>query len=121
LRGRVAIVLLDVGFHCLFGVAPGMNYVTSRDVSMVCRGFVASGLMMFGSFLMMASRVGKVFRDFFVVSCSLLRHDIFLQLNDPQSSINAGDHRCVPIGGDRAVWSPIPILAALPLYGDVGL
>jgi hypothetical protein len=83
LRGRVAIVLLDMGFHCLFSVAPGMNYVASRDVSMVCRGFVAAGLMMFGSFLMMASRVGKVFRDFFVVSCSLLRHDIFLQLNAP--------------------------------------
>jgi hypothetical protein len=83
LRGRVAIVLLDMGFHCLFAVAPGMNDMTGRDVSMVCRGFVASGLMMFGSFFMMASRVGKVFRDFFVVSCSLLRHGVFLQLNDP--------------------------------------
>jgi hypothetical protein len=83
LRGRVAIVLLDMGFDCLFAVAPGMNDVTGRDVSMVCRGFVASGLMMFGSFFMMASRVGKVFRDFFVVSCSLLRHGVFLQLNDP--------------------------------------
>jgi hypothetical protein len=115
----VAIVLLDMGFHCLFSVAPGMNYVTSRDVSMVCSGFVAAGLMMFGSFLMMASRVGKMFRDFFVVSCSLLRHDFFLQLNAPQSSINAGDHRCVPIGGDWAVRSPIPIFAALPLYRDI--
>jgi hypothetical protein len=77
LRGTVTIVLLDMGFHGLFGVAPGMNNVTSRDVRMVCRGFVASGLMMFGSFFMMASRVDKVFRDFLVVSCSLLRHGIF--------------------------------------------
>jgi hypothetical protein len=77
LRGTVAIVLLDMGFHGLFCVAPGMNYVTSCDVSMVCRGFVVSGLMMFGSFVMMVSRVSKVFRDFFVVSCSLLRHVIF--------------------------------------------
>ena len=74
--GTMAIVLLDMGFHCLFGVASGMNYVTSCDVSMVCRGFVVSSLMMFGSFFMMASRVGKVFRDFFVVSCCLLRHEI---------------------------------------------
>jgi hypothetical protein len=58
LRGTVAIVLLDMGFHCLFGVASGMNYVTSRDVSMVSGGFVASSLMMFGGFFMMASRVG---------------------------------------------------------------
>lgn len=76
LCGTVAIVLLDMSFHCLFGVASGMNYVTSRDVSMVCRGFVVSSLMMFGSFFMMASRVGKVFRNFFVVSCCLLRHEI---------------------------------------------
>jgi hypothetical protein len=76
LRGTVAIVLLDMGFHCLFGVASGMNYVTSRHVSMVCRGLVVSSLMMFGSFFMMASRVGKVLRDFFMVSCRLLRHEI---------------------------------------------
>ncbi len=77
MRGTVAIVLLDMGFDCLFGVAPGMNYVTSRHVSVVCRGFVVSSLMMFGSFFVMASRVGEVFRDFFVVSCRLLRHEIF--------------------------------------------
>jgi hypothetical protein len=76
LRGTVAIVLLEMGFHCLFGVAPGMNDVTSRHVSMVCRGFVVSSLMMFGSFVMMVSRMSKVFRDFFVVSCRLLRHEI---------------------------------------------
>jgi hypothetical protein len=77
LRGTVAIVLLDMGFDRLFGVAPGMNYVTARHVSVVCRGFVVSSLMMFGSFFMMVSRVGKVFRDFFVVSCRLLRHEMF--------------------------------------------
>ena len=76
MRASVAIVLLDMGFHRLFGVAPGMNDVTSRHVSMVCRGFVVSSLMMFGSFFMMMSRVGKVFRHFFVVSCRLLRHEI---------------------------------------------
>jgi hypothetical protein len=76
LRGGVAIVLLDMGFHCLFGVAPGMNDVTTRHVSMVCRCFVVSSLMMFGGFVMVVSRVGKVFRDFFVVSCRFLRHEI---------------------------------------------
>lgn len=76
MRGAVAIVLLDMGFHRLFGVTSGMNYMTSCHVGMVCGGLVASTLMMFGSFFMMVSRVGKVFRDFFVVSCCLLRHEI---------------------------------------------
>ena len=72
----MAIVLLDMGFHRLFGVAAGMNDVTGRHVSMVCRSFVVSSLMMFGSFFMMTSRMGKVFRHFLVVSCRLLRHEI---------------------------------------------
>jgi hypothetical protein len=72
-----AIVLRDMRLHCFFGVASSVKYMTHRDVSMVCRGFVASSLVMFGSFLMMERRMLQVFSDLFVVSCSLLRHESF--------------------------------------------
>jgi hypothetical protein len=73
-----AIVLRDMGLHCVFGVASRMNHMSHRGVSMVCRGFVMSSLVMFGGFLMMKRRMLQVFCDLLVVSCSLLRHD-FLQ------------------------------------------
>jgi hypothetical protein len=77
LLGTVVIVLRDMGLHCLFGVASSVKYMAHRDVSMVCRGFVASSLVMFGSLLMMKRRMLQVFCDLFVVSCSLLRHENF--------------------------------------------
>jgi hypothetical protein len=49
-----------MGLHRLFGVASGMNYVARRDVSVVCCCFVASSLMMLGSFLVMTRRMRKV-------------------------------------------------------------
>jgi hypothetical protein len=61
LLGTGTTVLLDMGLH-RFGVASGMNYVTHRDVSMVCCCFVASRLMMLGSFLVMTSRMRKVLK-----------------------------------------------------------
>jgi hypothetical protein len=60
LLGTVAIVLLNMGLHRLFGVASSVNYVAHRDVSMVCRGFVASTLVMLGGFLVMTRRMRKV-------------------------------------------------------------
>ena len=75
--GTVAIVLGDMGLHCLFGVVSSVKYMAHRYVSMVCRGFVASSLVMFGGFLMMKRRMLQVFCDLFVVSCSLLRHENF--------------------------------------------
>jgi hypothetical protein len=89
LLGTGATVLLDVGLDCLFSVASGMNDVARRDVSMVSGCFMASSLVMLGGFLVMPRRMRKVFRDLFVMSCSLLRHEIFSGLNDcrPTSSI----------------------------------
>jgi hypothetical protein len=81
LLGTVAIVLLDMGLHCLFGVASSVNYMARRDVSMMCRGFVASSLVMLGSFFVMKRRMLEVLCNLFVVSCSLLRHN-FLRLDD---------------------------------------
>src|SRR5215470_1168467 len=71
-----------------------------RDVSMVCRGFVVSSLVMLGGFLMMKRRMLQVFCNLLVVSCGLLRHGIFLRLNDrlpDRLIVNAGDHRDVPM------------------------
>ena len=73
----VAIVLRDMGLHRLFGVAPSVDYMAHRDVSMVCRGFVVSSLVMLGGFLMMKRRMLQVFCNLLVVSCGLLRHVIF--------------------------------------------
>jgi hypothetical protein len=61
LLGTGATVLLNMGLHCLFGLASGMNQMAHSDVSMVSRCFVAASLMMFGSFLMMMRRIRKVF------------------------------------------------------------
>jgi hypothetical protein len=77
LLGTRTTVLLDMGLHCLFGMASSMKYMAHRDVSMVCRGFVVSSLVMFGGFLMMKRRMLQVFCNLFVVSCSLLRHENF--------------------------------------------
>ena len=51
--GTLTIVLLDMGLHCLFGVASRVNYVAHCDVSMMCRCFVAPNLMELGGFLVM--------------------------------------------------------------------
>jgi len=48
-----------------------------RYVSMMCRGFVASSLVMLGGFLMMKRRMLQVFCNLFVVLCSFLRHENF--------------------------------------------
>jgi hypothetical protein len=77
LLGTVAIVLLDMGLHCLLGVVSSVNYMARRDVSMMCRGFVASSLVMLGGFLVMRRRMLQVLCNLLVVPCSLLRHEIF--------------------------------------------
>jgi hypothetical protein len=73
----VTIVLLDVGLHCLSGVVSSVNYMAHRDVGMMCRGFVAPSFVVLRGFLVMRRRMLQVLRDMFVVSCSLLRHEIF--------------------------------------------
>jgi hypothetical protein len=59
--GTVAIMLLNVRLHCVFGVTSSMNYMAHREVGMVCRCFVVSGLVMLGGFVVMTCRVRKVF------------------------------------------------------------
>jgi hypothetical protein len=55
-----AIMFLNMGLHCLFGVAPRMNHMSHRGVSMVCRCFMASGFVMLGGFLVMKRRMLQV-------------------------------------------------------------
>jgi hypothetical protein len=57
----VAIMLLNVGLHCVLGVTSGMNDMTHREVGMVCRCFMVSGLVMLGGFFVMTCRMRKVF------------------------------------------------------------
>jgi hypothetical protein len=94
--------------------------MAGREVSMVCRRFVVSSLVMLGRFFVMTRRIGKVFWSFFVVSCSLLRHEIFLRWTMvPQTwSFNAGDRRGVPMEEDGP-GSPIPFLVARPPQEDL--
>jgi hypothetical protein len=61
LLGTVTIVLLDMGLHCLFGVASSVNYMAHCDVSMMCRCFVAPSLVVLGGFLTMKGRTLQVF------------------------------------------------------------
>jgi hypothetical protein len=53
-------MLLCMGFDCLFGVAPRMDHMSHRGVGMVRRCFMASSLVMLGSFLVMMRRVREV-------------------------------------------------------------
>jgi len=45
-------VLLNAGLHCLclFSMASSMNCIAAVGVSRVCRGFVASSIVMFGGY-----------------------------------------------------------------------
>jgi hypothetical protein len=56
-----ATVFLDMRLHCLFGVTLRMNHMAHRSVSMMCRCFMASGLVMLGGFLVMMRRMREVF------------------------------------------------------------
>ena len=60
LLATVAIMFLDMGFDCLFGVPSGVNYMARRDVSMMRGCFMASSLVVLGGFLVMTRRVRKV-------------------------------------------------------------
>ena len=50
-----------MGLHCLFDMAPSMNSVATRDMSMVCRSFVVSSLVMLGGFFVVTRRMREVF------------------------------------------------------------
>ena len=53
-------MLLRMSLHCLFGVTSAMNNVRPRNVGMVRRLFVKSGLVMFGGLPVVAGRVCKM-------------------------------------------------------------
>jgi hypothetical protein len=53
-------VLFAMGLHGVIRVASGMNNVTPCGMSMVCRLFMVSRLMMLGGFRMMTGGVRKV-------------------------------------------------------------
>ena len=52
---------LRVSLDCLFSVLSGMNHMAPRGVSVVCRLFVMSGLVMFGGFPVVVGGMRKMF------------------------------------------------------------
>jgi hypothetical protein len=54
-------MLLGMSLHCLFSMPSGMNYVTPRSVSVVCRLFVMSSIMVLGGFFVVVGVVLKMF------------------------------------------------------------
>jgi hypothetical protein len=58
--GSISHVLFAMGLHGIIRVGSGMNNVTPCGMSMVCRLFMVSRLMMLGGFRMMTGGVRKV-------------------------------------------------------------
>ena len=54
-------MLLRVSLHCLFSMPSGMNHVAPCGVSMVCRLFVMSGVVMLGGFPVVVGGMRKMF------------------------------------------------------------
>ena len=59
--GLFLAVLFGMGLHGLFSMPSAMNYVTSRGVSVVCRLFVMSGIVVFGGLLVVMGSMLEVF------------------------------------------------------------
>jgi hypothetical protein len=53
-------VLIAMSLYGVIRVVSGVNHVTPRGVSMVCRLFMMSGLMMLGGFHMVMRGMGKM-------------------------------------------------------------
>ena len=69
-------VLRSMSLHRLFSMPSGMDYVTPRSMSVVCRLFVMSSTMVLGGFLVVVGGVLKMFGCLRVVLSSFLRHGI---------------------------------------------
>jgi hypothetical protein len=54
-------VLLGMSLYCLFSMPSAMNYVTPRGVSVVCRLFVMSGIVVLGGLLVVVGGMFKIF------------------------------------------------------------
>ena len=50
-----------MSLHCLFSVPSAMNYVAPRGVSVVCRLFVMSGVMVLGGLLVVTGGMLEMF------------------------------------------------------------
>ena len=59
--GLFLAVLFGMSLHGLFSMPSAMNYVTSRGVSVVCRLFVMSGIVVFGGLLVVMGGMLEVF------------------------------------------------------------
>jgi len=59
--GLFLAVLFGMSLHGLFSMPSAMNYVASRSVSVVCRLFVTSGIVMLGGLLVMMGGMFEVF------------------------------------------------------------
>jgi len=59
--GLFLAVLLSVSLHGLFSMPSAMNHVASRGVSMVCRLFVVSGIVVLGGLLVVTGGMLEVF------------------------------------------------------------
>ena len=54
-------VLLGMSLYCLFSMPSAMNYVAPRGVSVVCRLFVMSGIVVLGGLLVVTRGMLKMF------------------------------------------------------------
>jgi len=54
-------MLLSMSLHGLFSMPSAMNYVAPRGVSVVCRLFVMSGIVVLGSLLVVTGSMLEVF------------------------------------------------------------
>jgi hypothetical protein len=59
--GLFLAVLLSMSLHGLFSMPSAMNYVAPRGVSVVCRLFVMSSLVVFGGLLVVTGGMLKMF------------------------------------------------------------
>jgi hypothetical protein len=54
-------MLLGMSLHCLFSMPSGMNYVTPRCMSVVCRLFMMSSIVVLGGFLVVVGGMLEMF------------------------------------------------------------
>ena len=59
--GLFLAVLFGMSLHGLFSMSSAMNYVARRGVSVVCRLFVMSGIVVFGGLLVVMGGMLEVF------------------------------------------------------------
>ena len=76
-------VLFVVGLHGLLCVTSRVDHVCPRDMGMVRRFLVMSGLVVLCCFTVMMGSVGKMFLHLLVVLGSLFRHCRFLPVLFP--------------------------------------